>query len=161
MPLNVKLLEMAAKTDVATKKPSFDVDSYNEVVAKAELAFIRLTDLSFKVDSGFLPANEGDQKDSRTFDGKLLDFLYSSDKGLAAGIFKWSVTIRRNRKIVVRHFATYRVLYEGVTDLKEESVRKYVERVGRIASFPYFRALTSHLDVEAGTRLPPLPVLRA
>ena len=161
MPLNVKLLEMADETGVATKKPSFDVDGYNEVVAKAELAFIRLIDLNFKVDSGYLPANEGDQKDFRSFDGKMLNFFYSPDKGLAAGTFKWSVTIRRNRKIVVKHFATYRVLYVGVTELKEESVKKYVERVGKIASFPYFRALTSHLDVEAGTRLPPLPVLRA
>lgn len=149
---------MGNKSNNETKTPGFDVEGYNAVVAKAELGFIRLTDLSFSVHGSFVP--KADAQDQRSFDGKMSEFFYAKEEGYAVGTFKWQVKIKRDRKIAVKATATYEVLYTGVTDLEEENVRRYVHRIGRVGAYPYFRALMAHLDLESGTRLPPLPVLR-
>lgn len=150
---------MEQKSQNEATHPAFDVEGYNTVVAKAELGFIRLKNLEFSVTDQYVP--KSDATDKRSYDVKMVGFVYSSEDGFAAGTFRWVVKITREKKVAVKTIATYEVLYTGIKELKEDNVRKYVQRIGKVGAYPYFRALMSHLDVEAGTRLPPLPVLRA
>lgn len=77
------------------------------------------------------------------------------------GMFVFELSCRHGRKKMLTVEATYLVSFavDGRTD--EAAGELFVERVGRVAAYPYFRGLVAQLVSEAGVTLPPLPIISA
>lgn len=85
---------------------------------------------------------------------------YEKDDGLLAGAFAWDVVVKKGNTKLLSAQATYMVAYGDVPDVDEEPAFAFVERVGRFATYPYFRSHVAHMASQAGADVPVLPVLR-
>ncbi len=172
MSLSTKRLSELSGVAMANETAAVDDEgkkaalaAYNKVVAGCELVTINLVDARFKVDPGFydIRAREKTEAKSltrREFDCDVSTPVFKKDSGLLAGRFLWKVEVLKGKKKLVTLQATYVVLYKNVPDVGEEHISAFLQRVGRFASYPYFRGLFSRLAAEAQLDLPVLPVLK-
>jgi hypothetical protein len=129
---------------------------YNAVVAAATLAAVLLTELEFKHE----PVADTTAKRDLHFGGEIVAVTFEPATGTATGMFQWWVEARHGAAVSLRLTAKYVVQYAGLVGQDEDAAKAFVAKVGRFASYPYFRALASQINWEAGANLPPMPVLR-
>lgn len=156
---------MTKKTSAAARKrkplvrPSkIDAKAYNEVVASARLADLRLISSRSEVKPEAL---EGDRSGWELKAGdELVDWKFEDDKGrLWARIsFKAECIDGRRKQIVVE--GDYLVVYHVEGEVDAASANLFVARVARFACYPYFRTLFATLLGQSNIVLPPLPVLK-
>ncbi len=79
---------------------------------------------------------------------------------MLAGKFKWDVTIKKGRKKLLVIEAVYLVVYQNVPTVPEEPALAFLQKVGKFATYPYFRALVATLAAYARADIPILPVLK-
>lgn len=140
---------------------TFSQAEYNEVVSAADLVSVSLKAVRFNFDQiAYFQSQKDKAKRRNTIDNSVADVFFDSEDGIAQADFVWSVDIRAGKKKVFFAEAKYGVLYDGLETLKESAVRSFLKRVGRIAVYPYFRALVAHLAADAGANLPTLPVYK-
>lgn len=149
----------------STTPTSAAVAAYNAVVADSVLADLRLTESRFKVQKSYLAVRSREREmrkslTKRAFDTELLSPFYSAEKGILAGDFRWTVDVRKGKQKLVSVTATYSIIYKNVPKVEDEHAQAFLLKVGRFATYPYFRALVSRLSAEANADLPILPVLR-
>lgn len=72
----------------------------------------------------------------------------------------WEVVFKYKNKNVVKCTASYIVSYDGAKDYSQETIALFLENVGKVATYAYFRALYAHLDWSANLGSQPLPVLQ-
>jgi hypothetical protein len=150
-----------AEIQVAVERPAFELnhDEYKKVSISARLREIRLIASNYLVrPEAFQVAQDVDTM-KNGFHGKCTDFIFDNDEGLAWGRFQWSVEIKSGRKSCLKLMAEYLVLYSDIFDCDGEHVEIYFRKVGRFATYPYFRAHFNHHIGETGIMLPPLPAL--
>jgi hypothetical protein len=80
--------------------------------------------------------------------------------GICVANVIWDVTIKYKNKTVVKCSASYIVSYDGIKDASDEVIGLFLEHVGKVATYAYFRALYAHLDWSANLNSQPLPVLQ-
>lgn len=152
---------MAKSKEVSLAENTFSLnhDEYNKVSRTAELREIKLIASTYMVrPEAFEVAQDlGNLKNS--FSGVCTDFICDADEGLAWGRFQWVAEIKSGRKACLKLSSEYLVLYSDVRDCDEQHVEAYFRKVGRFATYPYFRATFSHNIGETGILLPPLPTL--
>lgn len=130
--------------------------NYNAVVSSAELAVVLLTALDFKID----PVPDPYVSRDLHYGGEVAVVTFDPSAGTATGMFHWWVEARYGALVALRCAAKYMVHYTGLANQDEDAAKAFVARVGRFASYPYFRALASQMSWESGANLPPMPVLR-
>lgn len=145
----------------ATKK--LDPTKYRAVLAQAQLLDVKLTDVKFSVAPPYFVAEKaGDGAVRREVSFKAKNV--SIDKGGAAiGVFHGSLAVRdpKNAKdALLMLSADYIVAFVSEDTSSEPELRAYVEQVGRLAAYPYFRQLVSSISNMAGAKLPTLPIIR-
>lgn len=138
--------------------------AYNKVVEDAELLDIRLTDFKFSVKPKYYPAIEkeadGNVRLSRSFDHEVVDIGRDAEMGTVGGRFVWSLKISEGKARLMTIDASFFVVYRSVPDVEQEHVEAYLRKVGRFATYPYFRNLVSQMSWESATDLPIMPVLK-
>lgn len=141
-----------------------DVTEYNGLVRDAELMDIRLIDLKFNVKPQYFSAlrdeNEGKRRLDRAFDGFMSEIFHQIDIESLGGQFDWSTEVKIGRKRLLKIEARYLVMYGNVPAVSDGVKEKYIQRVGKFATYPYFRSLVSQLGWESKTELPIMPVLK-
>ncbi len=138
---------------------------YGKVVKSAELNGIVLLSSSFDADRDYLQGQASEE------DGGInLNFHYGADnpevdydreKGQFTGRFDWFARAEHQEHTAIDIRGSYAVIYGCDTELETEAVRQFVLRVGRFATFPYFRQLVSFYGDAGSLELPILPVLTA
>jgi hypothetical protein len=157
----VKKKAQVESSPPSTSAPAFSQDEYNEVVSAADLVSVNLQQVRFNFNEvAYFNSQREKAKRRNTIDNSVADIFFDSENGIAQASFVWSVEIRVERRKVFFAEAKYSVLYDGLETLKESAVRSFLRRVGRIAVYPYFRALVAHLSADAGANLPTLPVYK-
>lgn len=152
-------LATPAPPPVPDGKP-FKPEDYHAVTREAQLSTINLLDCRFRVKPELFNEREGE--DSRRkffFGGHLENQHYDAERGLASGQFTWKVEVKVSRKKAVSLVAIFIIVYENLEGMNANAVEAFVNRVGRFATYPYFRALASQLSWEAGVELPIMPVI--
>jgi len=158
---NEKDLEAAEKP--ASKE---NVEAYNKIVQHAKLTDIKLTDGRFTLKPEyFLLAEEeesGAKKKAlvRNFNCDVSPMEIDREHGILCGFFKWTVSVKKGRKRLVSVSATFVVAYSDVPDIPDDPAHAFLEKVGSIASYPYFRSFVSQLSWASGADLPILPILK-
>lgn len=140
-----------------TPPPKWDVESYNDVVEKAELMGVHAHDIAFQVKPAYF-ANRDSNKFG--YDINCLDVHYEDESGLASADIEAELSIRSGKKDALVLTAKYRVSYSNLEECNEAAVEAFLRRVAKFTTWPYFRTLVATIDAAAGTRLPTLPVLR-
>jgi hypothetical protein len=146
--------ELVPPEDRSGEKPAFSSEAYNKVARSAKLIVVALVNSKFSVDPGFQV-----EKLSFGFDGSAHSPFYNSEDGTAGCRWQWCVHARKGRKKVLSLEATYVLLYDEIVECEEVAVFRYLERVGRFATYPYFRAHVSQVSWESSTNLPLLPTI--
>lgn len=141
-----------------------DVAEYNGLVRDAELADIRLVDLKFNVKpeyfAGLRDEAEGKKALTRAFDSTISDLFHEEEARTIGGQFDWVTEVRSGKKKLLRIEARFLVVYGNVPEVSHEAKERYIQRVGRFATYPYFRSLVSQLAWESKAELPIMPVLK-
>ena len=134
-----------------------DPQTYNSLVSRAHLRTIRMTTSKFEMKPEALDLDP-DAWRNNVSTGLLESFL-ETESGSLYGVFSFEVLCRQGRKRVLSVNATYLVSYKIDGECDQAACELFVERVGKIATYPYFRTLVASLTSQAGLIMRPLPVL--
>lgn len=141
-----------------------DVAAYNGLVHDAELIDLRLVDLKFNVRPEYFAAlrdeAEGKRSLVRAFDGKMSDIFYESEAQTLGGQFDWATHVLIGKKKLLKVEARFLVVYGNVPEVAAETRERYIQKVGKFATYPYYRSLVSQLSWESKGDLPTMPVLK-
>jgi hypothetical protein len=132
--------------------------AYNRLVRTTRLANLVLEKVDFKISSEALGIKESLL--NRNIGATTKVMSYGIDDGTCVANVIWEVTIKFKTKTVVKCTASYIVSYDGIKDCSEEVVGLFLEHVGKVATYAYFRALYAQLDWSATLNSQPLPVLQ-
>jgi hypothetical protein len=142
------------------------VERYNRVVAAAELDAIRIVTAEFNAAPSAhqtLAGSEGETAIAHVIH-HVHDFTLDSERGIGSCGVSFQLRVSRDvaeEDDLIRVRCEFIVIYKGFEEQHVDSVRRYVERVGLYAAYPYFRAHLGHLAFLADTiRIPVLPVLK-
>lgn len=131
-------------------------EAYNQVVENANLVTIQLRKHDFDVQAEFY-----DPAANRKlgFDRQCVGVIYDAETHVVASTYKFVVSAKASRKIVLKSVADYLVMYEFDQAVDREAAEAFCKRVGLYAAYPYYRALLAHLSAAANLNLPPLPMI--
>jgi hypothetical protein len=137
--------------------PKIDPQVYNSIVARAHLRSIRLTASKFEMKPEALGLDPDAWQNNVT--AAVLESFLEPESGSLYGVFGFEVLCRQARKRVLSTSATYLVSYKIEGECDQKACELFVERVGKLAAYPYFRSLVASLTSQAGLVMRPLPVL--
>jgi len=143
--------------DSAADAAEFDHELYSQVTVAARLRDIKLIKSEYSIKPEVFEAL--DDLENMGFFGEPTGFFFSDDEGVLLGNYQWTCEIKLGRKKVLKFVCEYMIAYSGLNGFEEEYVRFYFEKVGRFATYPYFRSDFSHHVSSSGILLPPLPSL--
>ncbi|MGX5850833.1 hypothetical protein ACWGTO_27520 [Mesorhizobium sp. PL10] len=138
-------------------------EDYDAVVASAQLGDIKMIRLKFDIKPKFFQVmvlENPEPVPSSQFDHRFENLSYNPDEGFLGGQIFWSARMMQGRSKLFSIDALYVITYEEVARVEEVHAFAFLKRVGRFATYPYYRALVSRLSAESGLNLPPLPVLK-
>ena len=147
------------------------LEEYNKVVDQIEISAINLTSLDFDIKPSFFELFD-DKKTKFSFDVGFLNIETPEFDGLNSEVVEdvlsnfasaqlyANVFMKNGRKTLFSLKAEYLLIYTNIAGCEPQAVEAFIERVGRFTCYPYFRSLFSTIDGCAGTRMPPLPVLK-
>ena len=137
---------------------------YNRVVKSVSLHDIRLLSSSFDLEAAYFEilesAKTNDESLELIFASELSLVSYEEDSRVLIGQFDWNAKAEKEENQILNIRATYLIIYDSEEELDEEAARRFVARVGRFATFPYFRTLVGFYSTASSTGLPILPVLK-
>lgn len=136
---------------------AMDALVYNDLVSRAHLRSIRLTGTKFDLK----PEGLGLDPDAwrNNISAGLTEFFLEPESGSLYGVFAFEAVCRQGRKRVLTLGATYLTNYRVEGACAPEACALFLERVGKIATYPYFRTLAATLTSQAGLLMRPLPIM--
>lgn len=158
------LSQDAAATEAAAEARSLKEiyearkDDYNKLVTNARLRALILENVDFKITPEALSAEKSVLKRQLVPKTKIMSL--GLDDGTCMANVIWEVTFKLKNKNVVRCSASYIISYDGVQECSADGVTVFLENVGKVATYAYFRALYSQLDWSATLGSDPLPVIQ-
>lgn len=141
---------------MSTKDSGPDAKAYNAVIGRATLRGIWLMESRFDMKPQAL---DGDAPELRYDVRTPVAEVVNEPSGTLYGFIEFSASARRKRQRILHVHARYFVSYHIEGGCDDESADLFVQRVGRLAAYPYFRALASSLTGQAGVEMPPLPII--
>lgn len=130
--------------------------TYNKMVGQTRLRGIWMTESRLEMKPAALDPDDGQLKHAMRVARE--EAVIDAD-GILYGFIDFEVTARRKRQRMIRISARYFVSYEVEGGCDQRTADLFIDRVGRLAAYPYFRALTASLAGQAGVAIPPLPIL--
>jgi hypothetical protein len=152
--------QLVPADDRAGEKPAFSSEAYNKVARAAKLEGLILEKASFNVGRGFFKTRAKDASILKyAYESACADVQFNKKDGVASCSWTWGVDATIRKKNVLLISATYQVFYSNLLECEEVAVTRFLQRVGRFATYPYFRAHVSQVSWESGTNLPLLPTI--
>ncbi|MBM6397883.1 hypothetical protein JQC79_19205 [Ochrobactrum anthropi] len=151
------------KKNIAVDAPDEEaVKSYNAIVKEAELIDIRLVGFNFKMQPQYYEYTDGGKKgkSKKSFGVEISPVNYDPDTTSLGSEFEWRLEVTGGKRKLLTITANYFVVYGNVPAVGAEHHKTFMQRVGRFATFPYFRSLVSQMSWESKAELPILPVLK-
>ncbi len=159
-----KTTELETKRTKVQGRQKFDTDKYSDVVGAAELADVSLVACDFKIQPEYYEhkglQKKGSGKLKFAFGCSCGGFYFDPKLGLVGGEFAWSLTAKAGRKHLAKLRCVYICYYTGLEGRDKAAALAFLKRVGRFATYPYFRALASQFSWGSEADFPLLPVIR-
>lgn len=133
-------------------------EAYGAVVKQADLSNLQLIASSFALNPMYF-STPAEQREL-AFDFEIDQDIHSPKDGVGSAVFRWWVEARVGETVLLRAEASFLIIYQGLSDVNSHAVKMFIRRVGRFATYPYFRSHVAQLSWESRADLPPMPVLR-
>lgn len=150
--------KISKQEHIVPGKPLFSPEDYNRVVANADLDQIILLRCNYSVTT-FLEKKDIDAL-KKNIESSYKNIAHAESKGIIAGEVEWSVRLAGKGDPKFDVTAAFGISYTGMSNVNELAATAFFARVARFATYPYFRALVSHLSWSSGLHIPPLPIIR-
>lgn len=151
---------MTKKTDprpvVKLLEDGIAPELYNHVVDTASLVTIQLRKHYFDVKAEFYSPSA---QRKLGFERECGGALYDPESQVVAGTYRFVVSAKVARRVVLKSVAEYLVMYEFSSSVDKDAAEAFCKRVGLYAAYPYYRALVSQLSAAANLDLPTLPMI--
>ena len=134
-----------------------DAKAYNSVVGRTTLTNIRLTDSKFEVKAEALATDPLTWR--KEIKREVTDVFVDPDSGRLFGTFLFELICRHKRKRAFTCSSRYLISYRVEGGCEQDIGQLFVERVGPVVIYPYFRSTVAHLAAQAGVQFPPLPII--
>lgn len=134
-----------------------DGGPYNDFVGRTVLRTIRLLDSRFEIKPEALGIEPSSWRNSLS--QQPGEAFVDGETGIFYGFIRFEVVTRHRRRRIVTVSAQYMVSYQVTGGCDQGLADTFVERVGRIAAYPYFRVLVASLLSQAGIVMQPLPMI--
>ncbi|HET6523180.1 hypothetical protein [Sphingopyxis sp.] len=141
---------------MAKEKPKREDIVYNDMVGQTTLRGIWMTESRLDMKPAALDLDDTPLKHGMRVERE--EAVIQPD-GTLYGFINFEVTARRGRQRMLRITARYFVSYHVEGSCDQYTADLFIDRVGRLAAYPYFRALTASLAGQAGLTIPPLPII--
>ncbi|WP_413719218.1 hypothetical protein [Silicimonas sp. MF1-12-2] len=141
----------------AEESAEFDNGVYAEITIAARLRDIRLISSEYSIKPEVYEALE--DLENMGFFGEPSGYHFDIEAGVMIGHYQWTAEVKLGRKKVLKFTSEYLIAYSGLAGFDEDYVRFFFQKVGRFATYPYFRSDFSHHISSSGIMLPPLPSL--
>lgn len=150
--------DAARRRPVVTRDANkVDAAAYNSVVGRTVLRGIRLTESRFDVKPEALEVDTGNWRNA--IKSEVVEVHTDCESGRLYGMFQFEVVCRHQRRRLLVASAKYLVSYQVAGECDAEIGQLFVERVGRVVAYPYFRALVAVLASQSGVTMPLLPIV--
>jgi hypothetical protein len=141
---------------MAESAPKPDAATYNAIIGRATLRGIWMTESRFDMKPQALSMGDEMKHDIRS---QSADAVVEAESGIVYGFIRFEASSRHKRQRLVNVSAQYFLSYHVDGGCEQDLANLFIERVGRLAAYPYFRALAASLASQAGVQLPPLPIM--
>ena len=81
------------------------------------------------------------------------------EDGALFGLIQFEASARLKRQRLIKVTAKYFVSYQVSGGCDQDTADMFLDRVARLAAYPYFRALVGSLLAQSGAQMPPLPIM--
>jgi preprotein translocase subunit SecB len=133
-----------------------DAKAYNAVINRTTLRGIWMMDSRFDMKPQAL---DGGGPTLRHSVETNVEEVIAGGDGTLHGFLRFIAYSRHGRQRVISVSARYFVSYHVDGGCTQDMANLFISRVGRLAAYPYFRALVSSLVSQAGAQVPPLPIM--
>lgn len=143
-------------------KATFELDqeAYSKVSLSARLQEVKLIGSNYLVRPEVFGIVADIENMDLRFSGECDNYSFESDDGVCFGHFIWTAEIKSGRKSCFKLKSQYLLLYSNLEGCDAGHVNFFFKKMGRFATYPYFRSHFSHHTSETGIIMPPLPTLR-
>lgn len=159
-----KTTKLETKRSKVQGRQKSHIDKYSDVVDAAELADVSLVACEFKIQPEYYEHKGLQRKGSRklkfAYGCSLGGLQFDPKFGMVGSEFAWSLTAKAGRKHLAKLRCVYICYYTGLEGRDEAAALAFLKRVGRFATYPYFRAFASQFSWGSGADFPLLPVIR-
>lgn len=142
---------------MASDRNSVDPKAYNQVVGRTTLGSIRLTESRFDIKPDALGSDPDTWRKQITADP--LEVITDTEGNRLYGVFVFELSCRHRRKKVLTCSAKFFVSFKVEGSFEAAVGELFVQRVGKVMAYPYFRSTVAQLVSQAAINLPPLPML--
>lgn len=159
MPEEDKKKKIAPQEYLSAEKKA-EIAAYNKVARNAQLRGIVLFESNFFMLPQYaIEVAKEDTKQELSFDSKYRELDVDIEGGGATCEWTWHVAavLKRKKNLFIQ--AKYVLFYDGISECDKESISMFMRKVGKFASYPYFRAHVHHVSGEANASLPILPTI--
>ncbi|MEP9358086.1 hypothetical protein [Sphingomonas sp. KR3-1] len=141
---------------MSSKIPTTDAKTYNAMIGRTTLRGILMTESRFDMKPQALAITHTNLKrEVRSH----VDEVVVTPEGVLHGFIRFEMSSRQKRQRMIHVSAKYFVSYLVEGGCAQDTAELFIDRVGRLAAYPYFRALTASLVAQAGAQIPPLPIV--
>lgn len=141
---------------MAKAAASADAKAYNEVISRTTLRGLWMMESRFDMKPLALePSGAG----LRHAVESAVEEVIIDEDGSLYGFVRFVASSRHKRQRVIHVSARFFVSYDVAGGCDQNAADLFIGRVGRLAAYPYFRALVASLVSQAGAQVPPLPIM--
>jgi len=151
--------DQGADDSPAAVSPEDIKREYNKVARSANLISIWLIEERFDMKSAYIKKSMRGENINLAFKDDCETIWFESEEGSASAIWVWDISARDGRAKCLSIRAKYLIIYDSLEECAEPAVHAFLRRVGRFATYPYFRARVSQLSADSGADLPIMPVI--
>ena len=141
--------------DTGTK--AVDPKAYNQVVGRTTLGSIRLTETRFDMKPEALASDSDTWR--KQISAEPVEIITDVEGNRLYGVFAFELTCRHKRRRVLTCAARFFVSFKVDGPFEAAVGELFVQRVGKVMAYPYFRSTVAQLVSQAAINLPPLPML--
>lgn len=142
---------------MAVDANAVDPAAYNALVGRAVLTNIRLSETRYDIKPDALSTDPATwRKEVRA---EPVEVFADEESGRLLGSFLFELTCRHRRRKILFCSARYLVSYRVHGGCEPEIGALFVERVGKVVVYPYFRATVAQLTAQSAVQMPPLPII--
>jgi len=152
---------LVPEDDKAAKEAKFATEAYNKVARSASLDGIMLVKAAFNIKPAFYKSVESEKRPSLSYSSEMSNDVFDDSTGIAGCVWTWNVEAKQGKSTTLSIEASYRILYKVDAECDPAAVRRYLARVSRFATYPYFRAHVSQISWESSAGLPVMPTISA